>query len=122
MDKTKLLHATSSDRLRRWVHICLLAGVLTSGAMLVLGVGLAVHAHQPRPPAAPPPFDLLIRAVWLGDSLAVLNLGLLVLMFTPMLRVAALCLGWLIERQWFFAAIAGTVLALLAISLILGVR
>jgi uncharacterized membrane protein len=41
-------------------------------------------------------------------------------MLTPILRVIVLGVGWLLEREWRFAAIAFFVLALLATSMVLG--
>jgi uncharacterized membrane protein len=41
-------------------------------------------------------------------------------MLTPILRVLVLAIGWLLEKEWRFAAIALCVLALLATSVVLG--
>jgi hypothetical protein len=41
-------------------------------------------------------------------------------MATPIVRVGVLAVGWTIEGDWRFAAVAATVLALLGLSLYLG--
>ena len=56
-----------------------------------------------------------------GDGVALLDLGFLVLMLTPLARVFILGIGWGSERRWRLAAVAFTVLGLLAISMLIGV-
>ncbi len=63
---------------------------------------------------------------WLGrgllalDGQAVIVLGLLLLIATPVLRVVASVLVYLRERDWAYAGITGTVLALLVLCFLLG--
>lgn len=52
---------------------------------------------------------------------ALVTLGLLALMITPILRVLVLLLGWSHRRDWLFATVALAVLAILILSLSLGV-
>lgn len=66
-------------------------------ATTLLGVGLILSIVSPGD-----------QADWL------LNAGLLVLMATPMLRVALSCAEYLRERDWFFAISAFGVLIVLA--------
>ncbi len=74
------------------------AGVGVSTALLA--IGLAVHLAAP------------------GDvSAFLLNAGLLVLMGTPMLRVALSCAEYVRERDWFFAAAALGVLVVLGVTI-----
>ena len=53
--------------------------------------------------------------------MAWLDLGLLALMATPMLRVAVLALGWGLAGERRFAAVALAVLGLLGVGIALGV-
>jgi uncharacterized membrane protein len=108
------------DPLRRVVHYSLLGGVSLSGLILVIGLTLGLSQAEAEP-GTPPPFAVLLRDALAGHSTAVIDLGLLVLMLTPLLRVATLSLGWAIRRQWLFAAVAGLVFALLLLSMFLGV-
>jgi uncharacterized membrane protein len=50
------------------------------------------------------------------------TLGLLVLLATPIVRVAALLIGYLQKRMWLFFACSLVVLALLGLSLYLGLE
>jgi uncharacterized membrane protein len=108
------------DPLRHVVHYSLLCGVALSGLVLVIGLTLGL-GQAPVEHKTPPHLAALLRQAFSGQSTAVLNLGLLILLLTPLFRVATLSLGWAIRRQWLFAAVAALVLALLLTSMFLGV-
>jgi uncharacterized membrane protein len=103
----------------RAVHWTLLSG-LTASVLLLLsgGIMLVVRPQaEQKPGAVVAPFA--IRAAQ-GDGAALLELGLVILMLTPVARVLVLAVGWLIRRDWTFGLIACCVLALLAMSLLFG--
>ena len=107
-------------RLAHWVHAILLGGLILSGLLLLAGLVLVFVRQEPRPLGIPEAgFELLRHAVN-GEGVAILNLGLLILLFTPALRVAVLVVGWSLERDWTFMAVSLVVLMLLGISLALG--
>ena len=83
---------TPAQRLERSVEWVLTAGVVASGALLVLGLSLG------REP--------LLRA------------GVLVLMFTPVVRVLVLTLGLFWEGDQRFGFVSLTVLAILAAGIV----
>ena len=109
------------SRLARWVHYSLRAGVVASG--LLLGAGLVAGTVRGRPPfqREPLPPGAALAAAAAGDGAALIDLGLLVLMATPVVRVAVLAVGWAAAGDRRFAAVAAAVLALLGVSLYLGV-
>lgn len=112
------------DRPRRTlevaVHRALLAGLALSVTLLTIGLALAVGGDQPRRTGPPPALAEVLRGAVRGLGRDWIDLGLLALIATPGLRVIVLGIGWAIERQWRFAAVAATVLALLVASLLLG--
>jgi uncharacterized membrane protein len=108
------------DRLSWTVHISLLGGLLISAALLVLGATLVLMAHQSRSETRPLQVAVLFSRAVSGDGVAILDVGILILMLTPVLRVIVLAVGWLIDRQWRFAIVALIVFALLTTSLLLG--
>ena len=55
-----------------------------------------------------------------GDPLALVTLGLLILLLTPILRVAISILIFALERDWLYTVITLIVLLILLISLLLG--
>ncbi|MEX2112423.1 MAG: DUF1634 domain-containing protein, partial [Pirellulales bacterium] len=56
-----------------------------------------------------------------GDGRAMMEVGLIALMLTPIVRVIVLAIGWLVGRQWWLAAVSLTVAALLGLSVAIGV-
>jgi hypothetical protein len=108
-------------RLEHWVHLSLLTGLLVSGGLLFSGLFLALFNGRPRPEGPPPTFREVVRAAAQGDGVALIYLGLLVLIGTPVVRVAVLALGWGMICSWRFMAVSLVVLALLAVSFFLGV-
>ena len=113
--------AATTHRLEHWVHRSLLAGVSLSTLLLIGGV--AVHLFQPRGTASAP-----LRSSWTtlarpgaAPLVAVLlDAGLVVLMATPLLRVAVLAAGWFGAGNVRFGMVALTVLGLLVLSMWLG--
>jgi uncharacterized membrane protein len=110
-----------SFRLEHAVHLTLLAGLAASGVLLIAGLALSLaHGHS-QPSGPPPPLAVILRGALREDGISLINLGLLVLILTPLMRVLVLALGWTAQRQWRFAAVSCTVLGLLILSLVLGV-
>ena len=91
---------SSLDRLETHLGRLLVTGVLTSAAFLATGLGWWLF--DPQNPAA----------LWL------LNAGLMVLMATPMLRVAVSFAEYINMRQWFFAAVTVVVLVELSVTVL----
>lgn len=109
-----------SRRLQRWVHYSLLLGLATSSALLVIGLLATAFGAPQQPSDNPQPLGALVQSAARGEGQALLTLGILALMATPIVRVAVLAGGWFVQGDGRFAAVAATVLALLAFSLVLG--
>ena len=108
--------------LEHWVHLSLLTGLLLSGVLLIWGLFVTLLNGQPRPEGPPPPpFREVMKAAAEGNGAALIYVGLLVLIGTPILRVAVLALGWGVSNHWRFMAVSLVVLVLLAVSFFLGV-
>jgi uncharacterized membrane protein len=105
--------------LERAVHRTLLGGVILCGVLLVFGLTIALTQHQPQS-GTPPTLRELFRAALSGNGPAIIDLGIVVLMLTPFVRVAVLAVGWMLAGDRRFAAVALVVLGLLGLSLILG--
>lgn len=110
----------TSQRLDWAVHISLLGGLLLSASLLVLGAARVLASHQPHAETRPEGAVIIFTKAARGDGVAILDLGVLILMLTPVLRVVVLAVGWLASREWRFGLIALTVLALLVTSILLG--
>jgi uncharacterized membrane protein len=79
----------------------MLAGVMLSAASLAIGLALWLAA---------------------GEGTRLLNFGLIVLLATPMLRVAVSFLEAVRLRDWFFVGATLTVVLLLSASVLLSFR
>lgn len=99
-------------------------GVLLSAGVIVLGVllyatgGGAGGAIGSRP--TPSTFGAVLAGVARGDGRAVIELGLLILLATPVLRVAVSTVTFALERDWRYVAITAAVLTVLILSFVLG--
>jgi hypothetical protein len=99
----------------------LLAGLVLSGLLLVTGLAFALLGGQVRPDGPPPSAATMLREACKGSGVAFLDLGLLVLLGTPVCRVAVLAVGWGLSGERRFSAVALVVLSLLGIGLLIGV-
>jgi uncharacterized membrane protein len=106
--------------LARIVHRTLLGGVLASAALLTIGLALALGRQAAQAEPVTDWSQLGARAL-AGDGRAVIDIGLIVLMFTPVLRVLVLAIGWLSERKWRLALVSIAVAIMLAISVAIGI-
>lgn len=109
-----------SRRLEHWVHYSLLVGLVLSGTLLAGGLAVDWFSPEPARPLQPRTLLETVSGALGGNARALMNLGILALMATPLVRVIILAIGWMTERQWRMAAVATTVFALLAASLMLG--
>ena len=110
-----------TKRLERWVHRSLLAGLAVSGVLLLAGLAVALARGEKTPPTARVSSWAAVRHLARTErATALLNLGLIALVATPVVRVIVLGTGWAVNRDWRFAAVALVVLVLLGLSLVLG--
>jgi hypothetical protein len=104
----------------RWVHRVLLTGVVAAGLLLATGLVVAVAGGRPRPVGPPASVHTLPARLAAGDGVALIELGVLVLVLTPAVRVSVLAAGWALAGECRSAAVAVAVLALLGLSVWLG--
>lgn len=107
-------------------------GVLISAAIILLGIALYVAQAGPRaillaPRGVPPgmgrdPTSLgeVLRDMAVPLPAAVADLGLLLLIVTPVLSVAVAAAAFAAERDWMYAGFAAFVLAMLMVGFALG--
>jgi len=103
------------------------AGVLFAAAIVLVGGGLYLARHHADPThfhtfvaggANMRSFSGIVQASVHGNSEALIQLGLILLVLTPIARVAVALVGFLLERDRLYAAVSFIVLAILAFSLI----
>ncbi len=114
----------------RWMETVmgrlLQAGVLLASAVVLVGGALYVRAHMGTSANyrtfAGEPAELrsvrgLFRLLRGGDPAAVIQVGVLLLVATPIARVVFAVVGFALERDRFYAAVSLTVLTVLMVSL-----
>ena len=113
----ELAHHDAPRREGIWVQRLLRGGLALS--VVLMAVGLAVQLASGSRYAAPVRmFDVADANVTTGARL--MALGILVLAFTPVLRVLALVLLWAKERDWRFVGVAVVVAVTLGLAIALG--
>jgi uncharacterized membrane protein len=117
----------SDERLDRIVGIVLRAGVVLAAAVVLIG-GIAFVASHPEAAPDHRKFQNEPTALWsihgvLGGAAAlkplyIVQLGLLILIATPVVRVITCAAGFALERDWMYAIVSLIVLALLLGSIV----
>jgi uncharacterized membrane protein len=120
-------------RMELVISYLLRGGVIVSVALIVLGVVVMFVRHPEYftskteldrlvSPGAAFPHTLTDVAASLREfrGRGIVTLGLLVLIATPVLRVAASVVLFAIQRDWTYSLITAVVLSLLVLSLVLG--
>lgn len=112
---------SKTDALARAVHVSLLTGSVVSALLFAVGLTIALTSGKPRPDVLPQLDTSLFRAAFHFDAVPLLDLGLLALMLTPVVRIVILAGGWCLRRDFRFAFVALGVLLLVMVSLLIGV-
>mgnify|MGYP000001726801 CR=1 FL=1 len=107
-------------QLELFVSNVLRFGVMASGILIMFGLGLYMVTGDISCPTG----DSSLQWILYGDPFFapshILFLGFLTLVATPLLRVAASTLAYVVEKDWAYAAITGFVLTVLLIGIVLG--
>lgn len=109
----------------RIISVVLRGGVLLSAGLLILGAILYfVRVLWGGAPANPLSYPHTLGDVFYGlghgDPLAILALGLIVLLLTPVARVIISIFAFASERDWLYVGITALVLLILLMSFLLG--
>jgi len=101
-------------------------GVLTSASLVIVGGILFFFQHANEifdfttfkgEPARFRQVHLIVKEALNFRGRDVIQLGLLVLIATPVARVIFSLIGFLVERDWIYVAITSVVLIILSVSL-----
>ena len=104
-------------------------GVMLAASVVLVGGTLVLVHHGSAPVSytvfhsAPPQLRTIggiVRGAFALDSKAIVQLGLVLLIATPVVRVAFMLIAFVVQRDRVYAAISGLVLALLLYGLLLG--
>ena len=110
----------TDERLEGIIGNLLRAGVLVAAAIVLAG-GVWYVAHAAWQPASYHHFQPAVRGVRavasLPAPLALIQIGLLILIATPIARVIFSLAGFAMERDWMYVSFTLIVLAILIYSL-----
>ena len=104
-------------------------GVMLAASVVLVGGTLVLVQHGSAPVSytvfhsAPQQLRTIggiVRGALALDSKAIVQLGLVLLIATPVVRVAFMLIAFVVQRDRVYAAISGLVLALLLYGLLLG--
>lgn len=102
------------------IGVLLAAGVVTVGGLAYLVQhtdGRADYRHFVAAPASTTTVSGIVRSAAAFHSEGIIQLGLLLLIATPVARVVLAMSGFALERDWLYAAVSLIVLAVLVASL-----
>jgi uncharacterized membrane protein len=104
-------------------------GVMLAAAVVLVGATLLLMQHGGAPvsyavfhsePQQLRTIAGIVRGAFALDSKAIVQLGLVLLIATPVVRVAFMLIAFVVQRDRVYIAISGLVLALLLYGLLLG--
>ncbi|HLY13293.1 MAG TPA: DUF1634 domain-containing protein [Candidatus Limnocylindrales bacterium] len=116
----------TAERFRTWVSTVLTTGVVLSAALVAIGFAGALFVGWSGSLTGGPPssadstdFSNVLAGLSAARPIAIAQAGLLVLLATPVIRVAVSLVAFGLERDRLYAAITAAVLALLLVSIVL---
>jgi uncharacterized membrane protein len=124
---TPLIDAADDTKLDKSIGILLRTGTLSSAFVILAGgiLYLTRHAHDATHyrtfrgvPAHLRSLAGIVTGAFHGDSLSIIQLGLLLLIATPIARVAFSVVAFLFEHDYLYVVISAIVLLVLLYSLI----
>lgn len=132
-DRPSPAHQPPPTRIERVISVLLRAGVILSLFVVVFGLTLSFVHHRdyidshdllPDLTGSTRAFPHTLQETWQGlrefHGEAFIVLGLLVLIATPVMRVAVSVVAFALEHDWVFVTLTSVVLALLILSFFLG--
>ena len=106
--------------LELFVSNVLRIGVLISGILIVIGLGLFIVTGDSDYPNGEATLEWIINGDPFLSPSHILFMGFIVLVVTPLLRVGASVFAYAVEKDWTYFAITGFVLSILVIGMVLG--
>ncbi len=116
----RVIAQESNRRIEVWTGRVLRLGVWISAILMISGLVLSTANPVPESDGQTPAMPEIASHMLSGsfDPATLMETGLLLLMFTPILRVITTLAGFTYERDWRFAAMAAAVLFMLAAEIV----
>ena len=122
MNKEPLKPGKKLNKAELVISQALRVGVLFSAAIILLGLVIFLSGHGSGYPAESYPTTLkdIITGTLQLKSFAIISTGLILLIFTPIMRVGASIVAFLLEKDWLYAGISSAVFLILVSSFFFG--
>jgi uncharacterized membrane protein len=113
----------------RWLARVLRAGVLTAGALILIGIGIFLFSDNQEPSTLDQALGkegdlakISLSGLWHGvldgEAASLIQLGILVLVLTPTLRVGVTLVIFALQRDRVFIGLTVIVLVILILGLV----
>lgn len=103
----------ASQRMNRTMYLVLVTGMVLSFSIMT--IGLVMYALDPTE-GTTLSLDKIVDGIAQGSPIAVIDLGIVILIATPLVRVMAAGLTFGMERDYRFVGISVFVLAMILIA------
>ena len=116
---------SDAHNVERWISLSLRFGVWGSAVLMASGLIMtAVQSGSNTATTDNPTLSDLFGKFWSGalDGLAIMDAGLVLLMFTPFLRVLAALAGFVSEKDMKFSLISLAIFLMLTGELVYSLR
>ena len=113
--------AHNKEKVFSYVSTILQIGSFCAAGLLILGLGVLFFRAYPLEhltSSVHPSLSGLISSLLEGEPTAIINLGILVMMFTPFLRVVVAGFSFFSERDFKYSAIAFGVMVILLFTIL----
>jgi uncharacterized membrane protein len=123
---TETKEIRQAGRMERWLGVLLRGGVLLAAVVVAMGAVLFLLHHGTQHPdyalfqGQPPELrsvGAIVVSAFKFNALAIIQLGLLLLIATPIARVVFSFMGFIVQRDWLYVGITAVVLGLLLYGL-----
>ncbi|HEY3421204.1 MAG TPA: DUF1634 domain-containing protein [Methanomassiliicoccales archaeon] len=103
----------ASERMNRTMHLVLVSGMMLS--FTIMTIGLVMYAFAPAE-GTTMALDRIPGGVIGGDPIAVIDLGIVILIATPFVRILAAGITFGMEKDYRFVGISLFVLAMIILA------
>jgi len=110
--------SSKDNRLYKWLYFTLRSGIACSLCLVCLGFILASITKAELTDAVIPPDQFFHRILEL-DPLAIITLGILILVLTPLSSIVLAMIAFLMEKDKLYLGISIAIVCILVLSLVL---
>jgi uncharacterized membrane protein len=103
----------ASQRMNRTMYLVLVTGLVLSFSVMI--IGLAMYAVTPTE-GSTLPLDKILDGIVHGNPIAVIDLGIVILIATPLVRIIAAGITFGLERDYRFLGVSIFVLAMIVLA------